>query len=177
MKVIAIIGNGKDKFTSEQAVFAKMLIRELLTQPSEEKIALTSGHSIMGGVDIWAEEIAKEVGAYDESFIFIPQTEQWNDMCIAPTPTQKLPKNHKCWDKCYANYHWLDGYQSRNQKIAEAANIVYVIVSAQYPSNYLDKKYSLCYHCKKTDHVKSGACWTAKYAEKLGKRAIWHIIG
>jgi hypothetical protein len=26
------------------------------------------------------------------------------------------------------------------------------------------------------DHIKSGACWTAKQAMQIGKQAVWHII-
>lgn len=26
-----------------------------------------------------------------------------------------------------------------------------------------------CYHCEEPNHVKSGGCWTVKYAKKLGK--------
>ena len=180
MKVIGVIGNGEDKFTPKQAIVVKDLIRNIL---SEKDIKLTSGHSWRKGVDIWAEEIAKEVGAYDESFIFPPQTENWPDKKVFYLDDTIMPKTHHCWDKCYGGWHWLDGYQSRNLKIADAADIVHVIVSAQYPIGYPpNKKFPqfgdkpFCYHCKKTNHVKSGACYTAIKAQKLGKMAIWHII-
>jgi len=37
-------------------------------------------------------------------------------------------------------------------------------------------RFPFCYHCKSNLHVKSGGCWTAKYAERLGKPAKWHLV-
>jgi hypothetical protein len=37
-------------------------------------------------------------------------------------------------------------------------------------------KFDLCYHCGTKDHVKSGGCWTVKYARKLGKQGKVIII-
>lgn len=71
---------------------------------------------------------------------------------------------------------WPD-YRARNILIAEASDIVHVIVPRELPPDYAGMRFSHCYHCNIADHVKSGACWTAKYAERqLGRAACWHII-
>jgi len=72
---------------------------------------------------------------------------------------------------------WEGGYKQRNIQIARASDIVHVIVVKSYPPDYQGMKFKFCYHCNSEDHVKSGACWTAKYAEKhFNKKTKWHII-
>lgn len=71
---------------------------------------------------------------------------------------------------------WQYGYKPRNIDIAITSDIVYSIVISSLPPEYRGMRFSSCYHCKTSDHVKSGGCWTAHYAKKLGKPAIWHII-
>ena len=75
-----------------------------------------------------------------------------------------------------ATHSWQDGYKPRNIKIAERSDVVHVIVVYRLPEEYTGMRFKLCYHCKRDDHVKSGACWTAWSAMKLGKEAVWHII-
>ena len=55
---MALSGNGTDKFTPETAAKACALIRELLSAPGA---VLVSGRSPLGGIDVWAEEIADEM--------------------------------------------------------------------------------------------------------------------
>lgn len=140
---VGIIGHAADKFTEVTERSAKMIIRELLN-PGD---ILVSGGCHLEGVDIWAEEIAKELGCYDLDHIH-------------------LPKIHR----------WEGGYKQRNLKIARDSDIVHVIVVAEYPPEYRGRRFKICYHCHTDDHVKSGACWTGKKALKLGKPVIWHII-
>jgi hypothetical protein len=82
------------------------------------------------------------------------------------------------------------GFRWRNLLIARDSDVVHVIVVKDYPPGYVEanrgkpgkvflrdgKPY--CYHCgdRRPVHVKSGACWTAIEALKLGKKAEWHIV-
>lgn len=67
---------------------------------------------------------------------------------------------------------WEGGYKQRNLKIADTSDIVHCIVVSKYPEGYKGMRFDYCYHCKSSDHIKSGGCWTAKRA----KKAEWHII-
>jgi len=75
---------------------------------------------------------------------------------------------------------WNNGYRERNLQIAKS-RIVYVIVANKYPKEYKGIKFESCYHCKSmnkdyNNHIKSGACWTAKQAIKLGNESQWMVI-
>jgi hypothetical protein len=68
------------------------------------------------------------------------------------------------------NRQWSTGYKPRNIQIAEASDKVICITVKELPPDYKGMKFGLCYHCRTKDHIKSGGCWTVKYAkEKLGK--------
>lgn len=142
---VGIVGNGSDKFTETGKNRAKDLIYDILSMESSPVVV--SGHSPVGGVDIWAEDIAEELGLKTD--IKIPEINQWN------------PRGY--------------GYKARNLDIAES-DIVHVIVARDYPPNYEGMRFDLCYHCKTKDHVKSGGCWTGKQALKKGNNAVWHFI-
>lgn len=71
---------------------------------------------------------------------------------------------------------WTRGYKPRNILIAQASNVVHNIVVAAYPPGYRGMRFEFCYHCRTKEHIKSGGCWTAHEAERLGKLAYWHII-
>ena len=63
---IGIIGHGTDKFTYRAELMAKATIlyvlqKTLKTMPVDEKLIFISGHSPVGGIDIWAEKIAKKL--------------------------------------------------------------------------------------------------------------------
>lgn len=142
---IGIVGHGDNKFTELSKKRAIILIENILT--SDSNVTLVSGHSPVGGIDIWAEEVANKL----------------------KIPTDiKNPKQHT-WDAEY-------GYKQRNIDIAKSSDEVHVIVVDKYPPNYKGMIFKQCYHCHTDDHVKSGGCWTGKYAEKLNKRVVWHII-
>jgi hypothetical protein len=67
-------------------------------------------------------------------------------------------------------YNWSRGYRPRNVKIAEESDVVVCITVKELPPEYSGMRFDMCYHCRTQDHVKSGGCWTVKYArEKLGK--------
>lgn len=113
-----------------------------------------SGRSPVGGVDIWAEEIAEIIGRSFQAF---------------------EPRQQK-WDAEY-------GYKQRNIDIARNSDIVHVIVADTYPETYVGRRFGACYHCLKhypyeapPGHVKSGGCWTGYKAIEFGNQAEWHII-
>jgi hypothetical protein len=141
MRNIGIVGSGADKFTPENEEIAKELIRWILGDGAR----CVSGHSPVGGIDIWAEEIGRELG---------------------PKPLIYPPKSNS----------WSGGYKQRNIQIAENSDEIHVIVVQRLPEGYTGMRFEYCYHCRTSDHVKSGGCWTGLYAERLGKPAYWAVI-
>lgn len=142
---VGIVGNGTDKFTEGGRRRAIELIETLLT-PED---TMVSGHSPVGGIDIWAEEVAEAIGASMD--LMIPEVNQWNP-----------PGGY--------------GYKARNLDIAQTSDVTHVILADRYPDDYQGMRFNLCYHCRTNDHVKSGGCWTGKQALRAGKEAIWHIV-
>lgn len=71
---------------------------------------------------------------------------------------------------------WSGGYRERNLKIARDSDEVHVIVVSEYPLTYKGRRFKLCYHCKTSNHVKSGGCWTGVKAKEMDKPVYWHII-
>lgn len=142
------VGAGADKFTADTEILAKSLIRASLVVGD----IVVSGHSPVGGIDIWAEEIGREFG---EPLIFAPEVDQWD-------PPGRI------------------GYKARNVLIAENVHILHVGVVAALPPTYRGRRFPLCYHCvrggEQRQHVKSGGCWTGMQARQLGKEVIWHVI-
>lgn len=132
--IVGIVGNEAAKFTPATEAKARETIRELLRGN-----ILCSGHCHLGGIDIWAEEEAKEIGAFDPAYIFPPR---------------------------YLGWDW---YKERNLKIAKASAVVYSINVATYPPHYTGLRFKFCYHCGVDTHVKSGGCWTVKQTRWLGK--------
>lgn len=152
---VGIVGNGSDKFTPQGEAGARELIRAILLEggPYVEDIVMVSGHSPVGGIDIWAEEVATELGIRLD--LKIPEIHQWNP-----------PGGY--------------GYKARNLDIAQA-DIVHVILADEYPEDYEGRRFAVCYHHRNGEgaprvtpenHVKSGGCWTGKKANN----AIWHVI-
>lgn len=74
------------------------------------------------------------------------------------------------------NKGWTNGYKERNKLIAETSDIVYCITVRTLPATYTGITFDLCYHCGTKDHVKSGGCWTVKYAKKIGKQGEVIVI-
>jgi len=130
--MVGIVGHEAAKFTPETEAAAKKIIRDLLTP---EDAVLVSGGCHLGGIDIWAEEIADELGR--EKVIFRPEALRWG----AP-----------------------GGYRERNEAIARTSDVVYCIVVKKLPEDFRGRRHTVCYHCGTTTHVKSGGCWTAKKA-------------
>ena len=72
--------------------------------------------------------------------------------------------------------HWEGGYKQRNIQIAEASDAVVCLTLKTLPPKYSGMTFTMCYHCGTKEHVKSGGCWTTKYARKLGKKGWTEII-
>ncbi|HEY7195469.1 MAG TPA: hypothetical protein VH439_17130 [Gemmatimonadales bacterium] len=72
---------------------------------------------------------------------------------------------------------WFDGFKPRNIQIAETCTEAHCLVVKEYHASFAGKRFSYCYHCKTTDHIKSGGCWTVKHAEALGKPGTWWVVG
>lgn len=68
-----------------------------------------------------------------------------------------------------ATRSWSTGYMPRNKLIAENSDKVACFTPRYLPPSYDGMRFKLCYHCGVDTHVKSGGCWTVKYARKLGK--------
>jgi len=149
---VGIVGHGADKFEDWSEAKAKEVIRQIISYyvNSGENVTLVSGHSPVGGIDIWAEEIAVE---------FRIDTD-------IKTPRQNV------WDAEY-------GFKQRNIDIARS-DVVHVILVKHYPPQYKGRRFDVCYHCVKHHltftHVKSGGCWTGWKAKEFGNNLHFHII-
>lgn len=160
---IGIVGHEAAKFTPAAEQDARRIIRILL-RPGE--MVLVSGGCHLGGIDLWAEEIYEQLRTESKEAFGHDR----------PDPLIYKPRQH----------NWTYGYKPRNLAIAQAAQVVHVIVVATYPKGFSGMKWGSdtephCYHCSRTGqhpgrHVKSGACWTAAQAQRMGKEAQWHII-
>lgn len=67
-------------------------------------------------------------------------------------------------------------FLARNRLIAQDSSHLIVVVVTELPPGFSGMAFPVCYHCKTKEHVKSGACWTAKRALELGKRVRWCYI-
>jgi hypothetical protein len=76
---IGIVGSEAAKFTSDTSVIAKQIIREILYSDFCYRgyyPIVVSGHCHLGGIDIYAEEVATELGL--ETRIFPPKNLNWS---------------------------------------------------------------------------------------------------
>lgn len=70
----------------------------------------------------------------------------------------------KCIQYAPKTLSWNGGYKDRNMLIALNSTEVHCITVKTLPESYTGMRFALCYHCGTKDHVKSGGCWTVKYA-------------
>jgi hypothetical protein len=117
------------------------LAREYIRSLLSPGDVIISGRSPVGGIDLWSIEEGRAFGLREEDLIEHPATHD----------------------------NWEEGFKPRNKLIAEDAHQVVSIVVRVFPPGYRGRKFPFCYHCGTKDHVKSGGCWTAKYARSLGK--------
>jgi hypothetical protein len=134
---LGIVGHAAEKFTPATEATARAAIRDAIRTLGAKTVV--SGHSPMGGVDIWAEEIGLEEGC--NLLIHAPKTFGWSGK---------------------------DGYKSRNLAIARDSDLVLVVVVRELPQGFTGMKFDRCYHChnRVPPHVKSGGCWTAWQAKR-----------
>jgi hypothetical protein len=147
--IVGIVGSEEVKFTELGKQNALHYIRQIVADP--EVTEVVSGGCHLGGIDIWAEEIAKE---YNKKMtVFLPTGHYWStgfkprnekianksDIVYCIT-VDKLPENYNGmkFDLCY--------HCERNSVIS-------------YP-----------------DHVKSGGCWTMYYAIDHGKKGKLIVV-
>jgi len=155
MKFIGIVGAEGAKFTKTGENEARILIRAILTggaegYPEIDPVTLVSGHCHLGGIDIWAEEVA-------------------DDLKI---PKVIFPPKVLSWESQGTN----DGFKARNIKIAMQSDIVHNITVKRLPVGFKGMKHNKCYHCDSDSHIKSGGCWTMLRAAKYGNRGILHEL-
>lgn len=67
-------------------------------------------------------------------------------------------------------------YKQRNIEIAAYSTEVHCITVDKLPEGFKGMRFPLCYHCKTDTHVKSGGCWTMKYAQRLRKVGQLHVV-
>lgn len=72
--------------------------------------------------------------------------------------TEQFLPTTLCWES----------YKARNILIAEHSDHVICITVNRFPPDYTGMRFPYCYHCKTDAHIKSGGCWTTKYARKIG---------
>lgn len=143
-----IVGSEEIKFTQAGKEQALRLIQALIIPPYVTGVSSGSCH--LGGIDTWTEE------EFSRQLTHTPNLRGYF------YPPKEL--------------NWENGYKPRNIQIAEKSDEVHVITVDILPQDYTGMRFDYCYHCKTNEHVKSGGCWTAHYAMKIGKKAFWHVI-
>jgi hypothetical protein len=185
---VGIIGSSADKFTESGKKLALSVIDTILRDERmhssflEQPIILISGHSPMGGVDIWSEEVADKLKIRKN--IQTPEINQWdsvNSDKYALDATGHNKCNKECKHQAYIGSHHLIGFKERNLNIAILSDELYIIVADKYPLDYKGKKFKECYHCAKVgrdsiNHIKSGACYTANAFEDIHNTNVHYII-
>jgi len=115
---VAIVGSSESHWTANGRVKAVLYIHNLLDEMSSswlyKKVTLISGGSPKGGIDIYAEMVADELGLEKE--IYYPEVNQWEDKTLYTISI--LP---------YEPVKILKGYKSRNIQIAESCDVLYCI--------------------------------------------------
>lgn len=79
---------------------------------------------------------------------------------------------------CPPAYQNWRSFKRRNIEIAEASDRVVCITVKDLPPGFKEGGWErYCYHCQTDQHIKSGGCWTVKYArEKLGKPGEIYVV-
>jgi hypothetical protein len=143
MTVLGFVGHEAAKFTPVTEEKARRQMRDIMSLKYESVSKVVSGKCHLGGIDIWAIEEAQALGI----------------------PTQEFEPINRSWSA-------PGGFMERNIAIAKASDVVYSIVVRTLPETYKGMTFGLCYHCGTKSHVKSGGCWTAKFARRLGKPGL-----
>lgn len=109
--------------------------------------SVVSGACPGGGIDDWAIEEARAMGL-------------------------------DAWEHPAASNSWLGagGFRQRNILVAQDCTSAVCITLRKLPASYQGYRWAYCYHCRTAEHVKSGGCWTVKYARSLGKHGEVIVI-
>ena len=145
---LGIVGSEAAKFTPVTEHRARLVISALIEKFEADLVI--SGHSPLGGIDLWAVEEADKLGVATREYA--PHVFVW----AAP-----------------------GGYRDRNLKIAQQSDAVACITLLELPESYHGMRFPQgCYHCHTPpeDHVKSGGCWTMQQARDLGKKGVLVVI-
>lgn len=149
--ILGIVGSEEAKFTLGGTLRAIKAIQELVQQYGATGIA--SGHCHLGGVDIFAEDVAKDFDIFDRKLIFPAKVHTWSHP---------------------------QGFRARNIQIAKACDVCVCISVNKLPSDYKGMRFNTCYHCIQrgefVPHVKSGGCWTRWYAHDLGRKTELIVV-
>ncbi len=134
---LGIVGPPERQFTPEKRELACVVIQSAIETYGATTVV--SGRCHLGGIDIWAEDIAEAMDI--PTLIFPPKVLHWS-----------LP----------------GGYRERNLQIAEAAELVLVIGLKEYPKTYRGVKFHDCVHCgdRNPKHIRTAGCWTAWRCER-----------
>lgn len=81
-------------------------------------------------------------------------------------PSLEFPPRFQAWT----------AYRERNILIAEFSARVVCITVKHLPGDYTGMRFRYCYHCNTDGHVKSGGCWTTKWARSLGKPGETRVV-
>ncbi len=129
---LGVVGPEQAKFTSATEALARAAIVDAVRRHGAD--TLVSGHCPLGGVDIFAEEIAAQLGL--RMIVHAPRTLSWSG---------------------------LGGYKARNLAIARTSDLVLMVALEKLPNGFRGMEHDGCYHCldRNPPHVKSGGCWTA----------------
>ena len=153
---IAIVGAEESKFTPRAETRAKQIIADIIAKRlvghydnEKDEPMVVSGHCHLGGVDIWAEDIAKLVGVKTQ--IFAPKQKNWSH--------GYKPRNIQIAKACN-----------------EIHNIVVDVLPPKWDGTAFDVCYHCKRYKFDPFHVKSGGCWTAHFARALRKPAYWHVV-
>ena len=136
---LGIVGHEAKKFTTETEMQARLRIRNLFATRPTGEPFIV----VSGGCHLGGIDIWAIEEAKNAGFEF----------------TEHLP----------ATRRWSGGYKERNIEIARDSDKVVSIVVKTLPPDFQGYFNGYCYHCHTDSHIKSGGCWTARYAGKLGK--------
>lgn len=172
-----IVGHEKLKFTPKGEAAARAVIRHILSPEyaSDRTPVLVSGHSPLGGIDIWAEEEAEALGL--KKLIYAPANFSWDGgykarnikiathsdiVHVIVVTSYPATYTGMRFDICY--------------HCAKAA--LHQEIQSNTPAlfDFLPPMGRNTVTPNATNHIKSGGCWTAWHGYKLGKQARWHLI-
>jgi hypothetical protein len=148
MTSIGIVGSEEAKFTPETKATAIGIIRRLAVLHRDVD-TLVSGGCHLGGIDIWTEEVARDLGL---------------KMVV------HKPKVRK-WEGGYKQRNLAIVRDSDEVHCITVAKLPDNYTGMRFPGCYHCER-----QMDHTSHVKSGGCWTMHKARSQGKPGILHVV-